>query len=98
MISSSGLTSFTPAFHRYVLYKIPKQKHSEIPIVQSGYAYAYLDSSDFQFHLSKNSIGSKESAAGRTLNQVYNNKRNSEKQDEDIAHVFYNDENPNGRL
>jgi len=75
----------------FVLYKLPRIKTSGIPLVRTGYAYAYLDSNNQNFRLSKHSISDSLSSAGRTLNQVYNNKRKNEQ-----AHVFYNDENPNG--
>ena len=91
---------------RFVLYKLPRiyWTHKHLPkYVKEGHAYTYLDTeSNYKFHLSKYSIADDMSAAGRTMNQIYKlydtkgaSKENFEYSDE-MAHVFYNDENPNG--
>jgi len=97
----------------FVIYKLPRISWLPQPLpphVKDGHGYAYLDSStDYKFVLSENSIADDTSAPGRTLDQVYNaydvNKEYLKKKDnqyydgaDDIAHVFYNDENPNGTV
>ncbi|XP_047134045.1 plancitoxin-1 isoform X1 [Hydra vulgaris] len=81
----------------FILYKLPRIKTYHVPdLVHSGLGYGYLDSQTMKFALSSFSIGDQNSAAGRTLNQVYSKFKNNDNTVEDIAHIFYNDENPNG--
>ena len=89
---------------RYILYKLPRLKHDTNPNVQTGHGYVYLDSSNLNFRLSKDSVAETDSAPGRTLDQVYNKytvgrdyvKNNAQYLDgpTDQAHIFYNDEGP----
>lgn len=87
------------AVDRYVLYKLPEITWRQVPDhVRNGSAYAYFGEDDDCFVLSPTPITSKDSAAGRTLNQVYDSytKRNAHGTS-DQAHLFYNDENPEGK-
>ncbi|XP_057289927.1 plancitoxin-1-like [Hydractinia symbiolongicarpus] len=91
----------------FILYKLPEIHWQEVPsLVKEGYGYTYLDSNNKKFRLSDNSIASPKSAAGRTLNQVYQKYTNEKKYHlkdsvyvdgpTDQAHVFYNDADPQG--
>ncbi|XP_057290535.1 plancitoxin-1-like [Hydractinia symbiolongicarpus] len=91
----------------FIIYKLPRiDWYKTPPLVSSGHGYVYLDSNHFKFYLTNNSIAEQSSAAGLTLDQVYS-KYNPEKWYKknnfqyvdgptDQAHLFYNDENPNG--
>jgi len=84
-------------FLRYVLYKLPKLYwvHDAPDYVQDGAGYAYLDDTDMEFKLSPKLINASESAAGRTLSQVYDAFKGRNKPD-DQTHLFYDDANPEG--
>ena len=81
------------------MYKLPEIFWRQVPkYVRNGSAYAYLGEDDTHFALSPVPITSVESAAGRTLNQVYSAHGKQKRQGEsEQAHIFYNDENPDGK-
>merc|ERR1719494_874024 len=79
----------------FVIYKLPRMRtkthNSRSSNIQSGYRYAYLDAAtNYRFIHSEYSINDKRGALGRTLNQIYEN-RKIKRSNEDLAHLFYND-------
>ena len=74
-----------------------KTHNSRSSNIQSGYRYAYLDAAtNYRFIHSEYSIDDNRGALGKTLNQIYKNQK-SRRNSEDLAHVFYNDETPEGK-
>lgn len=91
------------AVDMFVLYKLPRMDwiHEELPpFVKEGHGYTYLDKdSNYKFHLSKTSIADDSSVVGRTMDQLYKPYKHADgefKYSDEMAHVLYNDENPNG--
>ena len=71
---------------------MPTVKSSPNPFISDGYGYIYLDSDLPHFRLGKTAIKEEDNAIGRTLNQVYKNKKQ-----EDLAYAMYSDQVPEGR-
>ena len=77
----------------FIVYKLPRMKHSTNPYLGNGVGYIYMDSSSYQFKMPSKSINSKNSTVGYTLQQIYISHQRSG----DVAFLMYNDEDPSGK-
>ena len=77
---------------RFIVYKLPRIKHSADPYLANGVGYIYMDSSSYRFKMPSKSINSTNSTVGYTLQQIYISYQRSG----DIAFLMYNDEDASG--
>lgn len=77
----------------FIVYKLPRIKHSADPYLANGVGYIYMDSSSYRFKMPSKSINSTNSTVGYTLQQIYISYQRSG----DIAFLMYNDEDASGR-
>ncbi|XP_026572612.1 deoxyribonuclease-2-alpha isoform X1 [Pseudonaja textilis] len=74
----------------FIVYKLPKSHHSS-PV--EGMRYMYQDGRTQGWVKGRSLMNSTEGAVGRTLNQLYLEAANRQREDE-MAYVLYNDEPP----
>ncbi|XP_063150467.1 deoxyribonuclease-2-alpha [Candoia aspera] len=74
----------------FIVYKLPKSHHS--PAVE-GMRYMYQDGGTQGWVQGRSLMNSTEGAVGRTLNQLYLEAANRQREEE-MAYVLYNDEPP----
>jgi len=82
----------------FMIYKLPKlTEEADVPFLEDGGAYAYMDSNNLKFRFGSKSITDEKNPVGLTLNQVYDRyKLNLNNNTGSLAHVFYNDQEPEG--
>lgn len=76
----------------FIVYKLPKMRHSSGTEFGEGHSQFYLDSQNPKWVLAKHAINETDHAIFYTLQQVYN------AEDEDVLYLMYNDEKPSGSL
>ncbi|XP_070581879.1 plancitoxin-1-like [Ptychodera flava] len=76
----------------FIVYKLPKISESPEPLIQDGLGHYYMDVNSQQWKLSEKSLNQSKHAIAYTLQQIYDNHRQS-----NVVYLMYNDEWPSGK-
>jgi deoxyribonuclease II len=77
----------------YIALKYPIISDNVNPIVQTGMAYSYMDSTGGSLTLAQNSLNDSSNPLARTLQQMYDHAG-----DDGVGYFNYNDECPSGKV